>query len=120
MHYDSDNDDNDDKIKSKFKEYQIDYNELNQSLIGKNAITFLEKKQQKISQEYLFEFAGNDNFYIHQNIYEGNNPGFLLLNLPEDEEGLMQILYSDYLEKKRLLIKKTVFINHNILIKLVV
>jgi hypothetical protein len=81
---DNDDDDDDDKIKPRFKEYKIDYNELNQSIIGKNAITFLEKKQRKIAQEYLSKFAGNDNLYIHENIYEGINPSFLLLNLPED------------------------------------
>jgi hypothetical protein len=40
----NDTDDNDDKIKPKFKEHKIDYNELNQFVIGKNAVTFLEKK----------------------------------------------------------------------------
>jgi hypothetical protein len=44
-----DNDDDDDKIKLRFKEYKIDYNELNQSVIGKNTVSFLEKKQQKIA-----------------------------------------------------------------------
>jgi hypothetical protein len=73
---DSDNnsddyDDHDYKIKSKRKEYKINYYELNQSVIGKKDITFLEKKQQKIAQEYLSKFAGNDNLYIHENIYEG-------------------------------------------------
>jgi seryl-tRNA synthetase len=78
---DSDDDDDDDdnnnnnnnnnnKIKPKFKKYKVDYSELNQSVIGKNAITFLGKKHQKIAQEYLSKFAGNDNLYIHQNIYE--------------------------------------------------
>jgi hypothetical protein len=57
--------DNDDKIKPKFKEYKIDYNELNQTIIDINAVTFLEKKQQKIAREYLFKFAGNDNLYIY-------------------------------------------------------
>jgi hypothetical protein len=79
-----------------------DNNEHNQAVICKNAITFLEKKQQKIVQEYLSKFAGNDNLYIHQNIYEGNNPSFLLLNLPEDQEGFMKFWGGDYLDKKRL------------------
>jgi hypothetical protein len=92
MDYDYDENRNNNKIKLKFKEYKVDYDELNQSVISKNTITFLEKKQQKIAQEYLSKFAGNDNLYIHQNIYEGNNPSFLLLNLPEDEEGEKQFL----------------------------
>jgi hypothetical protein len=99
---DNNSDDNDDKIKPKFKEYKIDHNELNQSVIGKNAITFLEKKQQKIAWEYLSKFAGNDNLYIHPNIYEGSNPSFLLLNLPEDQEGFTKFFRGYYLEKKRL------------------
>jgi hypothetical protein len=102
MDYDSDdNDNNDDKIKPKFKEYKVDYNELHQSMIGKNSITFLEKKQKKIVQEYLVKFAGNDNISIHQNIYEGNNISFVLLNLPEDQDGFMKFMRGDYLEKKR-------------------
>jgi hypothetical protein len=43
----SDNDsesNDDDNLKPRFKEYKIDNNELNQSVIGKNAITFLKKK----------------------------------------------------------------------------
>jgi hypothetical protein len=98
--YDNDdNDDNyDDKLKPKFKEYKVDYDELNQSVIGKNAITFLEKKQQKIAQEYLSKFAGNDNLYIHQNIYEGNNPSFILLNIPKDKDRFKRFLRCDYLE----------------------
>jgi hypothetical protein len=45
---DDDDDDNDNKIKPEFKEFKVDYDDLNQSVIGKNAMTFLEKKQQKI------------------------------------------------------------------------
>jgi hypothetical protein len=123
MNYDSD--DNDEKIKKKFKEYKVYYNKLNQK--SKNSLTLIEKKQQKITQEYLFKFVGNDNLYIHQNIYEGSNPSFLLLNLPEDQEGFMKFLRCDYLEKKYLnklvllmLIREIVFINLNILFQLVV
>jgi hypothetical protein len=47
------------------KSDKVDYNELNQSVIGKNDITFLEKNQQKITQEYLSKFTENNNLYIH-------------------------------------------------------
>jgi hypothetical protein len=40
------NDDNDDeKLKPKFKEYKVDYDELNQSVVGKNTTTFFLEKE---------------------------------------------------------------------------
>jgi hypothetical protein len=38
------NDNDNDNIKQKLKEYKTDYKELNQTVIGKDAMTFLEKK----------------------------------------------------------------------------
>jgi hypothetical protein len=50
---DSDDNDDNDKIKPRFKEYKIEYNELNQTVIGKNAITFLEKKTKECSGIFI-------------------------------------------------------------------
>jgi hypothetical protein len=60
---DDNSDDRDDyKIKPKFKEYKIDYNELNQTAIGKNAITFLKKNNKKLLRNIYLSLLEMINF----------------------------------------------------------
>jgi hypothetical protein len=72
-------------------------NEKNESRITQADKTFLDLKQQLLTQDFLKKHADNDNLYIFPNLYEPKDKKtFILLNLPEDKDSFQDIITNTY------------------------